>query len=199
MLSEFALIKLCVENPVILDKSFKNLNLRFIRDPAAPEAEQETSTVASFETCSPEVTARKVSHLFYSVWSGVTKCLRNIVQGRQKAVEIPNFAIFGPVLDKFSRLKSPLDKGPLKEKLDFCTPVFVVINDDFLNSTDWKVAIDTTSAKAVGRFNKFERKEVDELFDNTSKPIGTTSIASSCHTDSQTVDLIIQELVAMIA
>jgi len=133
-LSEFGIIKLCVENPVTLDKSFKSLNLRFIRDPADPDPENPST---SGDVCSPEVAARKASHLFYSVWSGITKCLRNIVQGRQKAVEIPNFAIFGPVLDKFSKLKSPLDKGPLKERIDLQTPVFVVINDDFLNSTDW--------------------------------------------------------------
>jgi len=32
---------------------------------------------------------------------------------------------------------------------------------------DWKVAVDTVSVKAVGRYNKFERQEVDEIFDNT--------------------------------
>ena len=47
-------------------------------------------------------------------------------------------------------------------------PVFVVINDDFLNAMDWQVAIDTTSIKAVGRFNKFERQEVNDLFENTT-------------------------------
>jgi hypothetical protein len=64
--------------------------------------------------------------------------LRNIVQGQQKAIEIPNFAIFGPVFDKFAKLSNPLDKGPLKRPQSLCqNPVFVVINDDFLNLMEW--------------------------------------------------------------
>lgn len=108
------------------------------------------------------------------------------MQGHQKAIEIPNFAVFGPVLDKFAKLNNPLEKGYCKQPVDnLCwTPVFVVINDDFLNSMDWKVAVDTASVKAVGTFNKFERSELEELFDHTTNPISTASIASSCHTDS---------------
>lgn len=78
-------------------------------------------------------------------------------------------------------------------------PVFVVINDDFLNAMDWQVAIDTTSVKAVGRFNKFERQEVNDLFENTTQMINTSSLAQVCHTDSITVDLVIQEFVAQLA
>jgi hypothetical protein len=59
-----------------------------------------------------EANQRRAIRLFNSVWSGVTKCLRGIVQGQQKAIEIPNFAIFGPVFDKFAKLNNPLDKGP---------------------------------------------------------------------------------------
>ena len=36
-LSEFALFKECVHNPRFLDKSLSQLNLAFIKDPAAPE------------------------------------------------------------------------------------------------------------------------------------------------------------------
>lgn len=32
---------------------------------------------------------------------------------------------------------------------------------------DWKVDIDTNSVKAVGRYNKFEKQEVNDLFENT--------------------------------
>lgn len=53
--------------------------------------------------------------------------------------------------------------------------------------------------KAVGRFNKFEKQEVNELFENTIQPINVSSIASVCHTDSNTVDLVLQEFVATVA
>lgn len=74
-----------------------------------------------------------------------------------------------------------------------------MINDDFLNSMEWKVEVDMTTAKAVGRFNRNDRKEVEELFEGSVTTIGTASIASVCHTDSQTVDLILQEIVATVA
>ena len=99
VLSEFAIVKLCVEKPATLDRTLKQLNLRFIRDPQQPDI-GEVNVTEKLED-SEATTTRKTSHLFYSVWSAVTKCLRNIVQGHQKAIEIPNFAVFGPVLDKF--------------------------------------------------------------------------------------------------
>lgn len=58
------------------------------------------------------------------------------------------------------------------------------------------MAIDTSTVKAVGRFNKHERQEVNELFDNTVQLLNTKSIGSVCFTDSITVDLVIQEIFA---
>lgn len=52
-----------------------------------------------------------------------------------------------------------------KIKLGIC-PVFAVVNDDFLNQMNWEVALDQTSEKAVGRFNKLDRTEVNDLFKN---------------------------------
>jgi hypothetical protein len=46
------------------------------------------------------------------IWSGLTKIMLSHVSDQGKAVEIPNFAIFGPVVDRFTTLKDPLDKGP---------------------------------------------------------------------------------------
>ena len=40
MLSEFAIFKLCVEQPVKLEKNLSQLNLRFIRDPADTSADE---------------------------------------------------------------------------------------------------------------------------------------------------------------
>jgi len=50
-------------------------------------------------------------------------------------------------------------------KLGLC-PVFVVVNDNYLNQMNWEVALDQTSDKAVGRFNKLDRTEVNDLFMN---------------------------------
>ena len=39
LISEFSLIKECVENPRTLDKSLSTLNMQFIRDPADKDGE----------------------------------------------------------------------------------------------------------------------------------------------------------------
>ena len=80
------------------------------------------------------------------VWSGVTKCLRNIVQGQRKAIEIQNFAIFGPIAEANSG-RDPNDKGFANTqrnaalKLGMC-PVFVVLNDDYLEQNNWELSVD---------------------------------------------------------
>ena len=80
------------------------------------------------------------------VWSALTKCMRNMVQQQKKAIEINNFAIFGPIAE-INQGKDPLDKGfantqrTAASKLGM-VPVFVVINDDFLNQMNWEVALD---------------------------------------------------------
>ena len=78
-ISEFALFKECVNNPQFLDKSLSKLNLAFIKDPAAIEAGEHRHDlpVDTTATDTLEVTQRKAMRLFYMVWSGVTKCLRN--------------------------------------------------------------------------------------------------------------------------
>lgn len=92
-ISEFTLFKECVHNPRFLDKNLSQLNLAFIRDPAAPDNPDMPAPVDE----SLEATQRKALRLFYMVWSGVTKCLRNMVQMQKKALEIKDFAIFGPI------------------------------------------------------------------------------------------------------
>lgn len=133
------------------------------------------------------------------VWSGLTKCLRNIVQSQRKAIEIKDFAIFGPIFDKGQGTRDPNEKGikprSQADRLGM-HPVFVVVNDDFLAGMDWQVAIDQSSEKAVGRFNKFERAEVNDLFMNKIQPLSISSIASVCCTDTNTVELVLQEFLA---
>ena len=94
--------------------------------------------------------------------------------------------------DKGVKSKSAADRLGLH-------PVFVVINDDFLGQMDWQVAIDQNTEKAVGRFNKFERAEVNELFMNKVQPLSISSIASVCCTDTLTVENVLQEFLATVS
>lgn len=91
-----------------------------------------------------------------------------MVQMQKKALEIKDFAIFGPICET-NQGRDPLDKGFANTqrtqamKLGIC-PVFVVMNDDYLQSMNWEVMVDQTSDKAIGRFNKLDRTEVNDLF-----------------------------------
>ena len=73
-------------------------------------------------------------------------------------------------------------------------PVFVVMNDDYLNQMDWEVALDQTSDKAVGRYNKLDKGEVNDLFRNKILPLNLSSIASVCLTDVESVQNVIREI-----
>ena len=108
-ISEFALFKECVHNPRFLDSNLSQLNLSFIRDPNAPDMPEGDIPKPSGGD-SLEVSQRKALRLFYMVWSGVTKCIKNIVQHQKRAVEIQNFAIFGPIFEA-NQGRDPLNKG----------------------------------------------------------------------------------------
>ena len=108
-ISEYALFKECVENPRFLDQNLSQLNLSFIKDPKAPD-QDETNAPRQNADDSLEVRQRKATRLFYMVWSGVTKCIKNMVQHQKRAVEIQNFAIFGPIFEA-NQGRDPLDKG----------------------------------------------------------------------------------------
>ena len=74
-LSEFAIFKLCVENPQKLDNTLSQLNLQFVPDPA----DQQKVVHSDFQAL--EITQRKALRLFYMVWSAVTKTVKNTVIG----------------------------------------------------------------------------------------------------------------------
>jgi len=80
---------------------------------------------------------------------------------------VPGFAIFGPILDKNQGTRDPNDKG-VKSRMAALklgiVPVFVVLNDDFVDKVSNYVQLDQTSDKAVGRYDKHDRVEVNELF-----------------------------------
>lgn len=137
-LSEFDIIKKLVEKPTKIDPSFGNLNLQFIRLDATGADEDEKP---GDEEGSLEDTKKKVIRLSYSVWSALTKYLRNVVSYKQIALEIPGFAIFGPIIEKKGR--DPMDKGLKNSNVMMPQPVFVVINDDWLDALGEHVQCDS--------------------------------------------------------
>ena len=76
--TEFTLFKECVNNPKFLDRNLSQLNLAFIRDPSVPtDTADAPMAPTSSANDSLEVSQRKANKLFYMVWSGLTKCLKN--------------------------------------------------------------------------------------------------------------------------
>ena len=105
--TERQLFKLCVEQPIRLQKDFKNLNLQFIQDDVADDKAAGASDHAS----DAQLRAR-VSRLYHMIWSGLTKYINNMVHNRAKAVDIPGFCVVGPLIEEWTALRDPLNKGP---------------------------------------------------------------------------------------
>ena len=61
------------------------------------------------------------------------------------------------------------------------------------------IQLDQSTDKAVGVYNKFEKREVNELFYNSITALNCGSIAKVCFTDAQTVELVLQEIIAQLA
>jgi hypothetical protein len=78
------------------------------------------------------------------------------------------------------------------------SPVFIVVNDDFIKLMENLVICDKTSKNCVGRFNNNDRKEVNEAFENIQL-LNLQAIASVCHTDSQSVELVLSEILSTVA
>ena len=68
------------------------------------------------------------------------------------------------------------------------------MNDDYLSSLNWEVTVDQTSEKAIGRFNKLDRSEINDLFKNKIQALSISSIASVCLTDSASVENVLKEI-----
>lgn len=88
-LSEVAIFKQCITEPVTLDPSLGELNLANVSDP-----------VDSTGISDKELQQRKAQKMFYMVWSGVTKYIRQSVINNLKPIEIPNLGIFSAQFDK---------------------------------------------------------------------------------------------------
>ena len=74
------------------------------------------------------------------VWSGLTKHINSLVHSHAKAVEIPSFAIFGPLVEQWTDYRDPLAKGPITKRTyqlknpHFVRTVIAALNEDFVSS-----------------------------------------------------------------
>lgn len=159
-LTERQLFKLCVEQPLRLQKDFKNLNLQFIQDDVA--ADDKAAAVTE------EQLRARVSRLYNMVWSGLTKYLNNMVHNRAKAVDIPGFCVVGPLIEEWTKLRDPLNKGistkttfSLKDSA-FLRTVIMALHEDFVNSAG--LSLDSRSDKAVVQYSKNPNDEVYKVF-----------------------------------
>jgi len=103
-LTEQHIFNLCTEKPIRLQKSA--LNLSFVKDPAGSDG----------GSAEQEIEDRKVFRLYQMMWSGLTKQVNSLVHSHAKAVEIPSFAIFAPVVEQWTDYRDPLDKGPITKR-----------------------------------------------------------------------------------
>lgn len=71
-INELQLFKLCLEQPLILNKDLSQLNLQFLKDPKQVYPAGEAQEPAKQQD-SPEATQRKAHRLYQMIWSGLTK------------------------------------------------------------------------------------------------------------------------------
>lgn len=82
-----------------------------------------------------EVEQKKALKLFHMVWSGVTKYLKTVAQGKCKPVEFPGLGIFVPVL--VQKGIEPTNSRLTEEALNKLNPgdmdVSLLVSQAFLN------------------------------------------------------------------
>ena len=98
------------------------------------------------------------------LWSALTKSLVRVVKEQVKGLEIPGFGVFGPVIEEWSTLRDPMEKGPIRsspfslKKADLLRPTVVLLEQDFLDKSN--INISNHSNKAVFPYNKDNFKEL---------------------------------------
>ena len=87
-----------------------------------------------------------------------------MVKEQVKGLEIPGFGVFGPVIEEWSTLRDPMEKGPIRsspfslKKADLLRPTVVLLEQDFLDKSN--INISNHSDKAVFPYNKDNFKEL---------------------------------------
>ena len=83
--TELTLFKACVEDPKVIT-NLMDLNCARTKDPNDAHHISEDLYLQ-----------KKSLKLFHMVWSGVTKYIKTVVQGRCKPIEFPHLGIFLPM------------------------------------------------------------------------------------------------------
>ena len=63
------------------------------------------------------------------LWSALTKSITKVVKNSVKGIEIPGLGIFGPIIEEWSTLRDPMEKGPIR------TSPFTLKKGDLLRPT----------------------------------------------------------------
>jgi hypothetical protein len=95
-LSEVLVFHQALQNPQILTQdqiSRGELDLSSI--PETSTDQQATGVIGGSEITAVQKRAHK---MFYKVWSGLTKHLRSVLFQQRRPIEVPNFAIFAPIV-----------------------------------------------------------------------------------------------------
>lgn len=145
-----------------------------------------------------DYTKKKALKLYHLAWSGITKYMRTICQLRGKPIEFPNVGVFFPVhyADKALLTSSSPAKltshalGSFREAEE--QEVRLSIFEQFLDQTGCRVDLDEL----------MEVYDPATLDDNKQygpiQPLNYASIAKVCDTDTETIEIIIKEIVCQL-
>lgn len=120
-----------------------------------------------------------------------------------KAVEIPGFAIVGPLIQQWQTLRDPLDKGTVtKSTFNFKESnmpktVILALNEDF--ASEACLTLEHRGEKAVASYDSQQRDEILSAFAHQVVQVNPSKIASVCLTDAHTVEQMLNEFIAQLA
>ena len=127
--TEVQLFNKCVECLSTLDPELSKLNLQFVNDTKEIKRDETDKD----QEMSVESKKRRALRLYQMLWSALTKSLVKVVKDQVKGLEIPGFGVFGPVVEEWSTLRDPMEKGPVRsspfslKKADLLRPTVLLL------------------------------------------------------------------------
>lgn len=133
-------------------------------------------------------------------WSGVTKYMRTVTQGKCKPVEFPGLGIFMPVLaQKGQEVKSAkLTAGALGKLNPEDMDVALMVSQSFLNSCGGSVRVVDSVDGEQSLISSYDPHQGEQLNYTGLQHINMASISRVCSTDIVTVEMILKEIVAQL-
>ena len=133
-------------------------------------------------------------------WSGVTKYMRTVTQGKCKPVEFPGLGIFMPVLaQKGQEVKSAkLTAGALGKLNPEDMDVALMVSQSFLNSCGGSVRVADSVDGEQSLISSYDPHQGEQLNYTGLQHINMASISRVCSTDIVTVEMILKEIVAQL-